>query len=114
VTVVFVYGTLMQGERHHGLLAATPKLASARTEASFQLYDLGPYPAMVRGTAHVLGELYQVSDAVLRALDEFEDHPTLYRREPIMLDDGRDARAYLYLGALDRAPAIASGDWRRR
>lgn len=97
MTVVFVYGTLMQGERHHGLLAATPKLASARTEASFQLYDLGPYPAMVRGTAH-----------------ELEDHPTLYRREPIMLDDGRDARAYLYLGALDRAPAIASGDWRRR
>jgi gamma-glutamylcyclotransferase (GGCT)/AIG2-like uncharacterized protein YtfP len=114
VTLVFVYGTLMQGERYHDLLATSPRVASARTAAGFQLHDLGPYPAMVRGHAQVFGELYHVSDEVLAALDELEDHPTLYRRETIALDEGGEAHAYVYLGALDGAAVIGSGDWRQR
>lgn len=55
------------------------------------LFDLGPYPGIAKGTGRVLGELHYVSDAhwpnVIKTLDDFEeyypDNPTasLYARQ---------------------------------
>jgi len=56
------------------------------------------YPALVRGAAgngFVQGEVYRVEPAHLSELDEFEECPALYRREPIELDDGSEVEAYL-------------------
>jgi hypothetical protein len=59
--VLFVYGTLLSGERSHDRLGGSEKLGDATTEAIFHLVDLGPYPAMViDGTTAVAGELYRV------------------------------------------------------
>jgi gamma-glutamylcyclotransferase (GGCT)/AIG2-like uncharacterized protein YtfP len=112
-TLVFVYGTLMRGGCHHERLAAARYQGAACTPPTYELVDLGPYPALVaRGATAVSGELFHVDDATLEALDELEGHPHLYQRRRVMLEGGIAAEAYL----MDEAhgPPIPSGDWRKR
>ena len=76
-TLVFVYGTLLFGERNHGLLVSARLVGEARTLPAFQLHDLGPYPGLVAGGEHaIVGEVYAVDDATLAALDRLEAPPT--------------------------------------
>jgi gamma-glutamylaminecyclotransferase len=111
--LVFVYGSLMRGERYHHLLGGVVCLRSIATPPRYELVDLGPYPAMVAGGATaVSGELYRVDGTVLAALDELEGHPGIYRRTTIELADGTQADTYLM--PLAAGPRIGSGDWRRR
>jgi gamma-glutamylaminecyclotransferase len=112
--LVLVYGTLLQGEVNHHLLATARFVAEARTEPCFELFDLGPFPAMsANGQTAVLGELYAVDDQTLVRLDRLEGHPEFYQRTPIRLADGQEVQTYLMGDArMRRRPAIASGDWR--
>jgi gamma-glutamylcyclotransferase (GGCT)/AIG2-like uncharacterized protein YtfP len=112
--LVFVYGTLMRDEINHDLLIRARFVADARTEPCFELFDLGPFPAMsAGGQMVVLGELYAVDDATLARLDRLEGHPTLYQRTQIQLDDGQEVQAYLMDRARMRGRVlIALGDWR--
>jgi gamma-glutamylcyclotransferase (GGCT)/AIG2-like uncharacterized protein YtfP len=115
-TLVFVYGTLLAGESNHELLVGAKLVAAGRTPAAFRLYDLGAFPALVRGGEHaVVGEVYEVDEPTLAALDRLEEHPEYYRRTRIVLDDGTPVETYL----LDPAqvagyPVIPSGSWRAR
>jgi len=115
-TRVFVYGTLLAGEENHHVLERARPIGRACTKPCFRLLDLGPYPAMLPGgETGVHGEVYEVDKETLEVLDALEDHPQLYRRTAIPLDDGTVAEAYL----LTREPAlgeveIASGDFRSR
>ncbi|WP_437579216.1 gamma-glutamylcyclotransferase family protein [Sorangium sp. So ce887] len=113
---LFVYGTLMRGERSHGLLGRACYLGVARTARSFELADLGAYPALVRGGSNaVLGELYEPDRETLASLDVYEGCPDLFRREPILLDGGAPCEAYLMpAGQALGCPRIDSGDWRAR
>jgi gamma-glutamylcyclotransferase (GGCT)/AIG2-like uncharacterized protein YtfP len=115
-TRVFVYGTLRAGEDNHHYLRGAPLLRRAFTGPTFDLVDLGAFPALVPGGATaVAGELYDLDDATLAALDELEDHPHFYRRAEIPLDDGTLAHTYVLAGREASCyPQIASGDWRRR
>jgi gamma-glutamylcyclotransferase (GGCT)/AIG2-like uncharacterized protein YtfP len=113
---VFVYGTLLRGQVNHGLLARAQFgarfLGSHRTEPRFTLFLLGAYPGLVAGgSTAVLGEVYRVNDAGLRALDRLEDFPRLYDRTLVQTPYGR-AWVYLYRGGVGDRPVIASGDWR--
>ncbi len=113
---LFVYGTLLSGEPAHALLEGAAALGPAKTAASFDLYDLGPYPALVAGgSVAVTGELYGVTAASLAVIDVHEEVPRLFQRATLELDDGRTAQAYV----LDRDRVrgrrrIHSGDWRAR
>ena len=113
---LFVYGSLLSGERHNDRLGGAALLGSVLTEARYTLVDLGPYPALLEGgTTSVAGEIYEVDGARLAALDDFEGHPDEYRRMPVRLVAGGLAEAYV----LPRAQApdgrvIASGNWRAR
>jgi gamma-glutamylcyclotransferase (GGCT)/AIG2-like uncharacterized protein YtfP len=114
--LVFVYGTLLRGERNHGLLVHARLVGPAATEPRFELIDLGAYPGMTAdGQTAIRGELYEVDDRTLARLDELEGHPRYYRRETIALDDGRAAHAYVLPAAeTEGCPPIASGDWKSR
>jgi gamma-glutamylcyclotransferase (GGCT)/AIG2-like uncharacterized protein YtfP len=114
---VFVYGTLLSGEPNHDRLRGARLIASTRTESRYTLLSLGPYPALVEGgTTSVAGEVYDVDDELLRALDRFEGVPSLYRRVRIHLLGGSVADGY----ALPRSRSasgkkhrlIPGGDWR--
>jgi len=112
---VFVYGTLRKGGLYHSLLADADFLGEIRTTKDFKLLNLGAYPAMVPGHMAVLGELYEVPDALLADLDRLEGAPTLYYRAVIELADGSNALAYLLTNpGLRVAPTIESGDWKHR
>lgn len=117
--LVFVYGTLMRGERNHGLLFGSRFVASSFTQAEFELVNLGDFPALIPAEtpgagAAVQGEVYAVDKMILEILDEVEDHPRFYRRTPVELGDGMRVQAYL-LSAHQAAfyPRIESGDWRQ-
>jgi gamma-glutamylaminecyclotransferase len=114
-TTLFVYGSLRRGGSDHHRLEGAEDLGPARTAPAYRLLSLGAYPGLVDGDGEVAGELWRVDAAKLAELDDYEDHPSLYRRSLVRLDDGRAVEAYLYLGAdAAEAEVVAGGDWLRR
>lgn len=110
----FVYGSLMRNMGNHRVLARARFVRAAHTAASFTLHDLGAYPGMVGGgTTRIHGELYEVDNEVLAALDRLEGHPRFYRRQGITLSDGARASSYLLPAArFSSYPIVVGGDWR--
>jgi gamma-glutamylcyclotransferase (GGCT)/AIG2-like uncharacterized protein YtfP len=109
---VFVYGTLLEGECNHGLLADAAFLGGHRTQPCYTLYGLGAYPGVVRGgVTAVSGEVYRVDGGGLRLLDRLEGYPRVYTRDLIPTPWGR-AWIYLYRGRIQGRGVITSGDWR--
>jgi gamma-glutamylcyclotransferase (GGCT)/AIG2-like uncharacterized protein YtfP len=109
---LFVYGSLLRGERHHDVLAGATFVREALTTPGFAIYDLGDYPALVRAEDGVVaGELYDVSESLLAALDAFEGEA--YERAQVSLDAGEAAEAYVRPGPMpDGATRIPSGSWK--
>lgn len=98
---VFVYGTLLPGEKNAGvaqragLVSATPA-----TVYGFRLYHLEPegYPAVVRGPGIVHGSVLELTGGLM-ALDELEGvdlQPPLYHRVRCQPDRSEEAWIYLY------------------
>ena len=114
--LLFVYGTLLSGESEHARLCGAVRIGEARTEPTFQLVDLGPYPALVPdGKTAVAGEVYRVDAPKLRELDVFEEVPILFKRARVRLEDGSLADAYVMEPDQARGRRrIAQGDWRKR
>ncbi len=110
---VFVYGTLRVGEANHYLLEHQDLVARARTEAAFELVNLGAFPAMIAGgTTRVVGEVYAIDPVTLAALDRLEGHPRFYQRTTIRLENGDEVLAYLLPPVQARGRTrIPSGDW---
>jgi len=116
--LLFVYGTMLDGEPEHALLAeqGARLVGPATTEPGFDLVDLGARPALVPGgTTAVKGEVYALSTAHLARIDVHEGHPLRYRRGAIRLSDGRVVEAYQIEADQARARRrIRTGDWRTR
>jgi gamma-glutamylcyclotransferase (GGCT)/AIG2-like uncharacterized protein YtfP len=84
--VLFVYGSLKRGGRHHAELRGAPFLGEASTAPGYALEELGEYVALVprpHALGSVPGEVYQVDAELLAWLDEFEGPD--YRRALIEL-----------------------------
>ncbi len=116
-TTVFVYGTLKRGQRNHSLLQDQEFLGQARTLPRYRLYDCGRNPALVHdpvGGVAVLGEVWKVSDEVLRQMDAYEGAPELYSRRVILLEGlDKSVAAYFFNGNV--ADLNACGDqWPQR
>ncbi|MFA0499899.1 gamma-glutamylcyclotransferase, partial [Vibrio sp. 10N.222.46.A1] len=56
--LVFVYGTLRQGQSNHHYLQQCECLGRFDTPEEYALFDLGAYPAMISGKKNVVGEVY--------------------------------------------------------
>ncbi|WP_322051383.1 gamma-glutamylcyclotransferase family protein [Paraburkholderia bannensis] len=77
---VFVYGTLRAGEINDISLAAArhairePRLVGQSSVAG-RLYDFGRYPGMIADAqaAPVLGDVYEIDEALVPVLDEIEE-----------------------------------------
>jgi gamma-glutamylcyclotransferase (GGCT)/AIG2-like uncharacterized protein YtfP len=93
---LFVYGSLKRGGRHHEQLAGARFLGLAETEPGYRLEPLGEYLALVRVAGpspvdgSVAGELFEVDESRLVALDTFEGDA--YIRGQVMLSRARRPR----------------------
>ncbi|MGD8121051.1 gamma-glutamylcyclotransferase family protein [Vibrio sp. TRT 2004] len=108
--LVFVYGTLRQGERNHYLLEDSQYLGKHTTPPIYSLYDLGSYPAVSDGQSAIFGEVYLIDEHTLEQLDSIEDVPVIYRRKQIETTFGL-AWVYIYQDISQLDVLIASGDW---
>lgn len=118
---VFVYGSLKRGECNHHYMATGRFVCRARTTPEFRLYSLGRYPTLGRATESpcaIVGEVFEVDDAALAAIDRLEDNGRLYQREQVVVHDLDDERTthrawvYLHLGSTAGLPLIAGDTWR--
>ncbi|MGM9320851.1 gamma-glutamylcyclotransferase family protein [Deinococcus aquaticus] len=135
LTAVFVYGTLMPGERNaHVARQGGPFTAQEAALSGYDLLHLHPegYPALrpsaappgtqapVRG--YLLTYTPQAWEAALPFLDHLEglhEQPPLYRREQVTVTtvpggQPRPAWVYVYARAdrLSGAQWLPGGDWR--
>lgn len=105
IHAIFVYGTLQQGEERAPLWPRSPLSITPATIAA-ELYDLGPYPAIVTGDDVVGGEVWQLAPRdmaiTLEVLDEIEcfgqEGVDLYLRKVVncLLEDGETVTAFTY------------------
>jgi gamma-glutamylcyclotransferase (GGCT)/AIG2-like uncharacterized protein YtfP len=117
---LFVYGSLLVGERLHHYVSELGPLSIEPATIRGRLFDLGSYPGlMLDGGALVRGERVRFADIskALTILDEVEGfhgrnvRDNLYERRVVDLDGG-PAWTYLYAGPDEGVP-IPSGEWRR-
>jgi gamma-glutamylcyclotransferase (GGCT)/AIG2-like uncharacterized protein YtfP len=115
--LLFVYGTLMRGGPRAGVVSGQCFAGEARTRAGYALYDLGPYPALVRqdGGGLVHGELLSVATSLRDCLDRLEGAPDHYRLEEVALEGiAGPAYSYFYQGDVRGAAPIECGRWDNR
>ena len=119
---VFVYGTLRRGDDNDiTLRQPVPRFVGEACIAG-TLYHLGAYPgAVLGGSGVVLGEVYAISPALERDLDELEavypQQTDEYAKREIPVEvAGRTLRCIVYElnpQYLAGAPRLPGGDWVR-
>ena len=108
-TTVFTYGTLMRGFHNEIVIDGFPHENFTATVKNMDLYDVGRFPAMVKGTKDVVGELIVFDDSVNKShlysnMDHLEGYnsqnpeTSLYVREPVTVYvDGVPVETEVYL-----------------
>lgn len=126
---VFVYGTLRAGEINDiNVAAARHAIAQPRlvgqTAVAGRLFDFGRYPGMVAdakgaGGAAVVGDVYEIDDALVPVLDEIEHvYPGvqgLFMAGQVSVEVLGQQMACLFYpitaDSVDGRPEIHGGDW---
>jgi gamma-glutamylcyclotransferase (GGCT)/AIG2-like uncharacterized protein YtfP len=113
---LFVYGTFLPEESDHEVIAGGAHVGPARTAQGFTLVELNALAGMIEGgEGHVSGELYEVEYDTLAACDKKRDHPNLYHRAEIDLEDGSRAHTYvMHANQVRGKRRVKDGDWRER
>ena len=112
---VFVYGTLRRGGSNHFRMAGAEFASPAMVKG--RLYQIDWFPGLVldETAGDVVGEIYQVSDALLQSLDAFEGPE--YRRVMVEVKCGGDHRSpqtawiWEWMEPVDETCRITGGDW---
>lgn len=96
---IFVYGTLMKGQRAEHMMAGSDFGGYFQLK-DYAMYNLGRYPGIVpcKGES-VLGELYFVNDEMLATMDRYEEEGDLYLRAKVKIWTEKTsfaAEAYVY------------------
>ena len=96
---VFVYGTLMRGQRANHLKSGSD-FAGCFCLKDYAMYHLGSYPGIVPCAGEsVMGELYFVSEEMIAQMDRYEREGDLYLRRSVTLTAGENthtAEVYVY------------------
>ena len=96
---VFVYGTLLQGEKNHDFYLSESNYSGKAHITGFDMYDIGCFPGIVPGDSMVKGELYVISKDTLSELDYLEGEGSLYVRRcvPAMAENGETSFSLVYI-----------------
>jgi gamma-glutamylcyclotransferase (GGCT)/AIG2-like uncharacterized protein YtfP len=113
--LLFVYGTLMRGFRLHHLLAERAEYVGDG-EVQGLLFDLGSYPAAVRGEGRgIRGEVYRLLHPDLWGTLDSAEGSQYHRGEVgvrMLSGEALTASMYWYVGPLGGAVPIPGGDYR--
>ncbi|MDC9594332.1 gamma-glutamylcyclotransferase family protein [Xenorhabdus sp. IM139775] len=109
---VIVYGSLRRKQGNHHWMTDAQLLGGHRLEG-YEIYDLGHYPAVVRGEGTIECEVYRITPSILTELDELKKYTQEYERELIETPYGK-AWIYLYKLSVEGLQRITSGDWLKR
>jgi gamma-glutamylaminecyclotransferase len=112
-TLLFVYGTLKRGGRNYFRLAHQEFVGEVVTAPRYRVIDLGAHPGLINDAANGLaihGELFAVDDRCLAELDEFEEVPGPFVREPIEVAGYETVWAY-YLNTPPPEGAKSGDRW---
>jgi gamma-glutamylcyclotransferase (GGCT)/AIG2-like uncharacterized protein YtfP len=99
VNYIFVYGTLMEGERAHNKLSENTFMGRYILPG-YAMYNLGVFPGIRENAKEsVIGEVYELSASQLPELDYYEGEGSLYTREvkEVFRDCGESLLAYVYI-----------------
>ena len=120
---LFVYGSLRKGTLQSQAARRGIGTEYARflemngiyvgpAKAEGRMILLTDYPGFVDGKGTVLGDLYQVTTAVIKKLDEYEGIEfERLKREVVGPDGPSDAWVYVYKFSPTGKKRIESGDW---
>ncbi len=114
--LVFVYGTLMKGQRAHAYLSEAECIGEYRLPG-YAMYDLGWYPGIVPDPGRtVYGEVYRVSGRMLREMDRYEGEGSLYHRVRATAENGSGTvSVFVYVYAKETGSGfIPDGKWTGR
>jgi len=95
---IFCYGTLKRGGHFHKQhLSGSTFLGECETSDNYSLY-IGRWPFLIeeKSDKPVKGELYEVTDAILTALDYLEGSPDFYKRKKIEISGEQDVWGYIF------------------
>lgn len=82
---LFVYGTLMSGQRAADKMNDGKYLGDYKLEG-YAMYNLGRYPGIIPMEGEsVFGELYEISEDMIPMLDEYEEEGSLYHRREVQV-----------------------------
>jgi gamma-glutamylcyclotransferase (GGCT)/AIG2-like uncharacterized protein YtfP len=110
---LFVYGTLRRGSESKYAQQLTEQgefVGEARVDG--HLFDFGRYPGARRANGSVVGEIFQIDEPLLAALDEYEGPEFERAIVSAQMDDGRVTNCwiYWYVGTAT-GHLISTGDW---
>lgn len=113
--LVFVYGSLKAGFGNHRLLSSSEFVSTGELDNA-ELYSLGGFPAVIVGNDSVSGEIYEVDEATLKALDALEGHPRFYKRETHLIschsmNGTLPCHVYFYQHEVQGDMYIPCGEW---
>ena len=91
--LLFVYGSLRQGQSAHLLLKGCRRHPDGELSHA-ELIEHNGYPMLQAGSQTVKGEVYAVPPSCWSALDEWEEAPEVYERNSRLLNDGRKVWVY--------------------
>lgn len=98
---VFVYKTLLSTNLRAHVLKTSRFLCADELEG-YAMYHLGQYPGIQEDPSEkIKGELYEVTDEILKELDRIEGEGFLYKRVTVSLQSSHQAYVYVYLGKVD-------------
>lgn len=103
----FVYGTLKRGFGNNRLMEGSKFISEGTTVEKYLFYKRGiPFVSKVDNnpnTVNVNGELYEVDENQIPAIDRLEGHPNWYRREliDIKTPDNQTVQAWIYFMPLE-------------
>ena len=104
---IFVYGTLKKGFGNNRILD-NETFVGRDTITGWNMIDLGPFPAIVAGTKHIIGEVWEVNS--LQELDLLEGFPSFYDRVQVDTIHG-NAWVYVMDDNTMNDTIIETGEW---
>ena len=106
---VFVYGTLMKGQRANHYLDGSTYLGRYLLR-DYAMYHLGSYPGIIlqKGES-VIGEVYEIPESLWEQMDAYEGEGSLYHRRHAVVENDYnklEVQVYIYAHSVEGCPLM--------